>query len=66
MCRNIRTLANQDPPATDEDIQASVEQFVRKLSGRRKAPKGREDIFEDAVADITSVTRRMIRQLETL
>jgi len=65
MCRNIRTLFNFDPPATDEEIRASSEQFVRKLSGFAKPSKANEAAFEHAVEDVFKVARRLIDSLET-
>jgi hypothetical protein len=55
MCRNIKTLFNFDPPATDEEIQAAALQFVRKLSGLTKPSKANEEAFERAVAEVTEV-----------
>ena len=57
MCRNIRTLFNFDPPATDEEIRASSEQFVRKLSGFAKPSKANEAAYERAVEDVFKVAR---------
>ena len=65
MCRNIRTLFNFDPPATDEEIRTSSEQFVRKLSGFAKPSKANEAAFERAVEDVFKVARRLIDSLET-
>ena len=65
MCRNIRTLFNFDPPATDEEIQASALQFVRKLSGFNKPSKVNQAAFEQAVAEVTDVARRLLVSLET-
>jgi hypothetical protein len=65
MCRNIRTLFNFEPPATDEEIRASAEQFVRKLSGFAKPSKANEAAFQHAIADVTKVARRLIESLET-
>jgi len=65
MCRNIRTLFNFDPPATDEEIRASSEQFVRKLSGFAKPSKANEAAYERAVEDVFNVARRLIDSLET-
>lgn len=65
MCRNIRTLFNFDPPATDEEIRASSEQFVRKLSGFAKPSKANEAAFERAVEDIFKVAHGLIDSLET-
>lgn len=65
MCRNIRTLFNFDPPATEEEIHASAVQFVRKLSGFTRPSKANEAAFERAVEDIAKVARRLIDALET-
>jgi hypothetical protein len=65
MCRNIKTLFNFEPPATDEEIQAASLQFVRKLSGFNKPSKGNEAAFERAVEDVARVARRLIDSLET-
>lgn len=65
MCRNIKTLFNFEPPATDEEIEASALQFVRKLSGFTKPSKANEAAFEIAVADVTSVARTLLASLVT-
>ncbi len=65
MCRNIKTLFNFDPPATDEEIEASALQFVRKLSGFAKPSKVNEAAFQRAVADVTRAARRLVDSLET-
>jgi hypothetical protein len=65
MCRNIRTLFNFDPPATDDEIHASAVQFVRKLSGFTKPSKANEAAFERAVADVAEIARRLVDSLET-
>jgi hypothetical protein len=65
MCRNIKTLANFEPPATDNEIRASALQFVRKLSGTTKPSKANEDAFNQAVDDVTAVAERLIRSLTT-
>jgi hypothetical protein len=65
MCRNIKTLANFEPPATDEEIRASALQFVRKLSGASRPSKVNEDVFNRAVDDVTEVAQRLIRSLVT-
>ena len=57
MCRNIKTLFNFDPPATDTEIDASSLQFVRKLSGFTKPSKANEKAFNHAVEDVASVAR---------
>ena len=65
MCRNIKTLFNFDPPATDEEIRAASVQFVRKLSGFNKPSKGNEAAFERAVDDVSSIARTLIDSLVT-
>lgn len=65
MCRNIRTLFNFDPPATDDEIHASAVQFVRKLSGFNKPSKANEAAFNQAIEDVTAIARRLIDSLET-
>jgi len=65
MCRNIRTLFNFDPPATDEEIQAASLQFVRKLSGFNAPSKTNEAAFESAVEEVSAVARRLIDSLVT-
>ena len=63
MCRNIKTLANFEPPATDDEIRASALQFVRKLSGTTKPSKANEDAFNQAVDDVTAVAHKLIHSL---
>jgi hypothetical protein len=65
MCRNIRTLFNFDPPATDEEIRAASLQFVRKLSGFNAPSKANEAAFNQAIEDVTEVARRLIDSLKT-
>ena len=65
MCRNIRTLFNFDPPATDEEIHAASVQFVRKLSGFTKPSQVNEEVFQSAVDEVASVARRLIDSLVT-
>ena len=65
MCRNIKTLYNFDPPATDEEIRASALQFVRKLSGFTKPSKANEEAFDRAVTDVAAVARELIDSLTT-
>ena len=65
MCRNIRTLANFEPPATDDEIRASALQFVRKLSGSTHPSRANEAAFERAVDEVTEAARRLIGSLET-
>jgi hypothetical protein len=65
MCRNIKTLANFEPPATGDEIRASALQFVRKLSGANKPSRANEAAFNQAVDDVTAVAERLIRSLKT-
>jgi hypothetical protein len=65
MCRNIRTLFNFEPPATDEEIRASALQFVRKLSGFAQPSHANEAAFARAVDEVTDVARRLLDALET-
>jgi hypothetical protein len=65
MCRNIRTLFNFEPPATDEEIRASALQFVRKLSGFAKPSRANEAAFNQAVEEVTEAARRLLGSLET-
>lgn len=64
MCRNIKTLANFEPPASDDEIRASALQFVRKLSGTRQPSRVNEDVFNRAVDEVTLAARRLIQSLE--
>ena len=65
MCRNIRTLFNFDPPATDEEIRAASLQFVRKLSGFTVPSKANEAAFHLAIDEVAAVARRLIDSLVT-
>jgi hypothetical protein len=65
MCRNIRTLFNFDPPATEDEIRASAIQFVRKLSGFTRPSKANEAAFDNAVEEVTAAARRLIYTLQT-
>ena len=65
MCRNIRTLFNFEPPATDEEIRASALQFVRKLSGFAKPSRANEAAFNRAVEEVTHAARNLLQSLET-
>ena len=65
MCRNIKTLFNFDPPATEEEIRAASLQFVRKLSGFTKPSKANEAAFDQAVEEVTDVAERLIASLVT-
>jgi hypothetical protein len=65
MCRNIKTLFNFDPPATEEEIRAASLQFVRKLSGFNSPSKANEAAFDRAIDDVARVARRLIDSLQT-
>ena len=63
MCRNIKVLANFEPPATDDEVRASALQFVRKLSGATKPSKANEEVFNRAVEEVTEAARRLVDSL---
>ena len=65
MCRNIKTLANFEPPATDDEIRASALQFVRKLSGSTKPSRANEETFNRAVEEVTQAAQRLVHGLTT-
>ena len=65
MCRNIRTLFNFDPPATEDEVRAASLQFVRKLSGFTRPSQANEAAFDRAVEDVTAVARELIGSLVT-
>jgi len=65
MCRNIRTLFNFEPPATEEEIRASAIQFVRKLSGFAHPSRANETAFNHAVDEVADAARRLLESLET-
>lgn len=65
MCRNIRTLHNFEPPATQEEIEAAALQFVRKISGTRKPSKINAAAFEQAILEIAQTTSKLLANLET-
>ena len=65
MCRNIKTLFNFDPPATDEEIRAASLQFVRKLSGFNKPSKSNEAAFNQAIDEVAAIARTLIDSLST-
>ncbi len=65
MCRNIRTLYNFEPPATEKEIRASSLQYVRKISGFTKPSQANQEIFDRAVEEIAEVTRRLLDCLVT-
>jgi hypothetical protein len=63
MCRNIRTLHNFDPPATQEEIQASALQYVRKLSGTTKPSRANQEAFDRAVEEVAAISTRLLGEL---
>jgi hypothetical protein len=65
MCRNIRTLHNFEPPATDDEVRASALQYVRKISGFTKPSQANAEAFEQAVDAVASVSRQLLDQLVT-
>ena len=65
MCRNIRTLANFEPPATEDEIRASALQFVRKLSGATRPSRANEAAFNLAVDEVAAAARRLIESVKT-
>ena len=65
MCRNIKTLHNFSPPATDDEVRASALQFVRKLSGFTKPSKQNEEVFDRAVDQVTHAARELLDSLVT-
>jgi hypothetical protein len=65
MCRNIRTLHNFDPPATEDEIRASALQYVRKISGFSKPSQANTEAFERAVDDVAAVSARLLGELVT-
>jgi hypothetical protein len=65
MCRNIKTLANFEPPATHDEIRASALQIVRKLSGSTKPSRANEAAFNQAVEEVTAAAHRLVHSLQT-
>lgn len=65
MCRNIKTLYNVEPEATEDELHASALQFVRKISGYTKPSQANEAAFERAVDDVTAIARRLLDELVT-
>jgi hypothetical protein len=65
MCRNIRTLYNFDPPATDEEIRAAALQYVRKISGFNRPSRANEEAFARAVDGVAEISARLLRELHT-
>ena len=65
MCRNIRTLHNFEPPATEEEVHASALQYVRKISGFTKPSKANEAAFQTAIEAVTAASQQLLRELTT-
>ncbi len=65
MCRNIRTLHNFEPPATEDEVHAAALQYVRKVSGATRPSQANEAAFERAVAEVAASTRRLLKELTT-
>ncbi len=65
MCRNIRTLYNFEPPASDDEIRAASLQYVRKISGFTKPSKVNEEAFEQAIIEITAISTELLARLVT-
>jgi hypothetical protein len=65
MCRNIRTLHNFDPPASDEEIRAAALQYVRKISGYTKPSQANADAFEEAIDEVAAVSTKLLDRLVT-
>ncbi len=65
MCRNIRTLANFDPPASDDEIRAAALQFVRKISGATRPSRANQEAFDRAVDEVEEAARRLLDSLQT-
>ena len=65
MCRNIKTLYNFDPPANDDEVSAAALQYVRKISGFNKPSQANAEAFEQAVAEVTEVSARLLDHLVT-
>ncbi|UQZ81358.1 hypothetical protein SK3146_00514 [Paenibacillus konkukensis] len=65
MCRNIKTLYNFEPPATEDEIQAAALQFVRKISGFQQPSKSNEEAFNQAVREVTQAAAKLLESLVT-
>jgi hypothetical protein len=65
MCRSIKTLANFEPPATEDEIRAAAVQFVRKLSGATRPSRANEAVFERAVVEVTAAASRLVHELSS-
>jgi hypothetical protein len=65
MCRNIRTLYNFEPPATDDEVRAAALQYVRKISGFNKPSRANEEAFNRAIEAVAAVSAELLRELQT-
>ena len=65
MCRNIRTLHNFDPPASEDEVRAAALQYVRKISGYNKPSRANAEAFEEAVEEVAAVSRKLLDRLVT-
>jgi hypothetical protein len=65
MCRNIKTLHNFEPPASEDEVRAAALQYVRKVSGSQKPSKANEAVFERAVEEVGAITSRLLAELVT-
>ena len=65
MCRSIKTLRSQEPPATEDDISAAALQFVRKISGYRSPSRANREAFDQAVAEVAAASERLLATLQT-
>lgn len=65
MCRNIRTLYNFDPPASEEEVRAAATQYVRKISGFTKPSQANEEAFEGAIEAVTAISAELLESLTT-
>lgn len=65
MCRNIRTLYNFEPPATDEEVEAAALQYVRKISGFNKPSQANAEAFDQAVSEVAAISRQLLGELTT-
>jgi hypothetical protein len=63
MCRNIRTLHNLEPPATTDEVRAAAQQYVRKISGSARPARDNAEAFENAVAEVSAATQRLLDRL---
>ena len=65
MCRSIKTLRSQEPPATEADINAAALQFVRKISGYRSPSRANQAVFDQAVAEVAAASEKLLASLQT-